>query len=49
MSLRVREDCLIAENQLGENTLQAVFQGVVELPSLAAPIARSRLGKKDIP
>lgn len=40
MSLRVREDCLIAENQLGENTLQAVFQGVVELPSLAAPIAR---------
>ena len=40
MSLRVREDRLIAENQIGENTLQAVFQGVVELPSLAAPIAR---------
>ena len=40
MSLRVREDRLIAENQIGENTLQAVFQGAVELPSLAAPIAR---------
>lgn len=40
MSLRVREERLYVENQLGNSVLQAVFQGTVELPVNAEGIAR---------
>lgn len=40
MSLRVKEERLYVENQLGDNSLQAVFQGTVELPVHAEGIAR---------
>lgn len=40
MSLRVKEERLYVENQLGDNSLQAVFQGTVELPVNAEGIAR---------
>src|SRR5690554_3694186 len=40
MSLRVKEERLYVENQLGDNSLQAVFQGTVELPVNADGIAR---------
>ncbi|MGI6148099.1 MAG: DUF3794 domain-containing protein [Firmicutes bacterium] len=40
MSLRVKEERLYVENQLGDQSLQAVFQGTVELPTNAPEIAR---------
>ncbi|HHY15647.1 MAG TPA: DUF3794 domain-containing protein [Firmicutes bacterium] len=40
MSLSVREDRLVAVNRIGENTLQSVLQGTVELPGEAAPVER---------
>lgn len=40
MSLSVKENRLVAVNRLGENTLQTVLQGKVELPSTAAPVGR---------
>lgn len=40
MSLSVKENRLVTVNQLGENTLQIVLQGKVELPSTAAPVGR---------
>ena len=40
MSLSVKESRLIAVNRVGENTLQTVLQGKVDLPSTAAPVGR---------
>jgi len=40
MSLSVKESRIVAVNRVGENTLQTVLQGKVELPSTAAPIGR---------
>ncbi|NLO66160.1 MAG: DUF3794 domain-containing protein, partial [Firmicutes bacterium] len=40
MSLSVREDRLVAVNRIGENTLQSVLQGTVELPGDAPPVER---------
>ena len=40
MSLSVKESRLVAVNRVGENTLQTVLQGKVELPSTAAPVER---------
>ncbi len=40
MSLSVKENRLVAVNRLGENTLQTVLQGKMELPSTAAPVGR---------
>lgn len=40
MSLSVEENRFEAVSRLGENTLQTVLQGNVELPSTAAPIER---------
>ncbi|NMA60886.1 MAG: DUF3794 domain-containing protein [Firmicutes bacterium] len=40
MSLSVKENRLVAVNRLGENTLQTVLQGRMDLPSTAAPIGR---------
>lgn len=40
MSLSVKENRLVAVNRIGENTLQSVLQGTVELPGGAAPIER---------
>lgn len=40
MSLSVKENRLVAVNRLGENSLQTVLQGKVELPSTAAPVGR---------
>jgi LysM repeat protein len=40
MSLSVKESRLVAVNRVGENTLQTVLQGKVELPGTAAPVER---------
>ena len=40
MSLSVKESRLDAVNRVGENTLQTVLQGKVELPGTAAPVER---------
>lgn len=40
MSLSVQENRIVAVNRVGENSLQTVLQGKVELPSTAAPIGR---------
>lgn len=40
MSLSVKENRVVAVNRVGENTLQTVLQGKVELPSTAAPVGR---------
>lgn len=40
MSLSVKESRLVAVNRVGENALQTVLQGKVELPSTAAPVER---------
>ncbi len=40
MSLRVKEERLYVENQFGDSSLQAVFQGTVELPMHSEGIAR---------
>jgi len=40
MSLSVKESRIVAVNRVGENTLQTVLQGKVDLPSSAAPIGR---------
>ncbi|HBG01873.1 MAG TPA: hypothetical protein DDW87_09925, partial [Firmicutes bacterium] len=40
MSLSVKESRLVAANRVGENTLQTVLQGKVDLPSTAAPVER---------
>ncbi|HHT89852.1 MAG: DUF3794 domain-containing protein [Bacillota bacterium] len=40
MSLSVKESRLVAVNRVGENTLQTVLQGKVDLPSTAAPVER---------
>lgn len=40
MSLSVKENRIAAVNRVGENTLQTVLQGKVELPSTAAPVGR---------
>src|SRR5690554_1929656 len=40
MSLSVKENRLVAVNRVGENSLQTVLQGRVELPGTAAPAER---------
>ena len=40
MSLSVKENRIAAVNRVGENTLQTVLQGKVDLPSTAAPVGR---------
>ena len=40
MSLSVKENRIVAANRVGENSLQTVLQGKVELPGTAAPVGR---------